>query len=44
LELTKRCDLDFSLVWDRISKPKESGGVTPKPDDFRMVIGVGLDF
>jgi putative salt-induced outer membrane protein YdiY len=45
LELTKRFDIDFSLVWDRISEPKAgSDGIQPKPDDFRLVAGVGLDF
>ena len=45
LELTKRLDLDVSLVWDRISNPKVgSDGIQPKPDDFRLVLGLGVDF
>jgi putative salt-induced outer membrane protein YdiY len=45
LELTKRFDLDVSLVWDRIGNPKVgANGVQPKPDDFRLVVGVGVDF
>jgi putative salt-induced outer membrane protein YdiY len=45
LELTKRFDLDVSLVWDRISQPKTGAdGVEPKPDDFRLVVGLGVDF
>ncbi len=45
LELTKRFDLDVSLIWDRISNPKiGSDGVQPKPDDFRLVVGLGVDF
>jgi len=45
LELTKRFDLDVSFVWDRISNPKAgSSGVQPKPDDFRLVVGLGIDF
>jgi hypothetical protein len=45
LELTKRFDLDVSFVWDRISNPKVGAdGVEPKPDDFRLVVGLGVDF
>lgn len=45
LELTKRFDLDVSFVWDRISNPKiGADGVQPKPDDFRLVVGLGVDF
>lgn len=45
LELTKRFDLDVSFVWDRISSPKVgSDGVQPEPDDFRLVVGLGVDF
>ena len=45
LELTKRFDLDVSLTWDRISQPKVgSDGIEPKPDDFRLVLGLGVDF
>jgi putative salt-induced outer membrane protein YdiY len=45
IELTKIFDLDFSLTWDRISNPKvDANGVQPKPDDVRMVVGLGIDF
>lgn len=45
VDLTKRLDLDVSFVWDRISQPEASaGGTEPKPDDFRLVVGLGLDF
>ncbi len=45
LDLTKRFDLDVSFIWDRIAQPKVGGGgVRPKPDDFRLVLGVGVDF
>ena len=45
LELTKRFDLNVSLIWDRISNPKiGSDSVQPKPDDFRLVVGVGAHF
>ena len=44
-ELTKRFDLDVSFIWDRISYPKVgSNGVKPQPDDFRLVVGLGVDF
>lgn len=45
IELTKRFDLDVSFVWDRINQPKVgSDGVQPKPDDYRLVVGVGMHF
>jgi len=45
IEMTKRLDLDVSLIWDRISNPKVgSDGVKPRPDDFRLVVGLGVDF
>ena len=45
LELTKRFDLDVSLIWDRISNPKVGqDDVQPKPDDFRLVVGLGVHF
>jgi putative salt-induced outer membrane protein YdiY len=44
-ELTKHFDLDVSLTWDRVSSPKpDENGSIPKPDDFRLVLGFGLDF
>jgi len=44
-DVTKRFDLDVSLTWDRIANPKVgSDGVPPKPDDFRLVVGLGVDF
>jgi putative salt-induced outer membrane protein YdiY len=45
LELTKRFDLDVSFVWDRISNPKvASDGTQPLPDDYRLVVALGVDF
>jgi putative salt-induced outer membrane protein YdiY len=45
LELTKRFDLDVSLVWDRISNPKiGADGIQPQQDDYRLVVGLGVDF
>jgi len=45
LELTRILDLDVSFIWDRIEHPKVGAdGVQPKPDDFRLVVGLGVDF
>lgn len=45
LELTKRLDLDISFIWDRINNPRAGAdGVEPKRDDFRLVLGLGVDF
>lgn len=45
LDVTHRLDLDVSLIWDRISQPKVGAdGIAPKPDDLRLVVGLGIDF
>jgi putative salt-induced outer membrane protein YdiY len=45
LELTRRLDLDISLVWDRTQVPQtESNGTVPKQDDLRLVLGLGVRF
>jgi putative salt-induced outer membrane protein YdiY len=45
IDLTKRLDIDFSFVWDRIEHPTaDVNGVTPLPDDYRFVISLALDF
>jgi len=45
LDLTKRFELDVSLVWDRIQSPQpESNGTIPKQDDLRLVVGLGVRF
>jgi len=44
-ELTKRFDLDLSFVWDRIAYPRAGeDGTIPQRDDFRLVVGMGVDF
>lgn len=44
-ELTRRLDFDVSLIWDRIEDPRpDSDGNTPEPDDFQLILGLGLDF
>jgi putative salt-induced outer membrane protein YdiY len=45
LELTKRFDLNVSFVWDRIANPKVSAdGSQPEPNDYQLVLGLGVDF
>jgi hypothetical protein len=45
VDLNKRLTLDVSGIWDRISDPKVgANGVQPKPDDFRLVVGLGVHF
>jgi putative salt-induced outer membrane protein YdiY len=44
-ELTGEIDLDVSFIWDRIEDPEtESDGNTPKTDDFRLSVGLALEF
>lgn len=43
-ELTKRLDLDVSFVWDRVQDPvADEDGVVPLQDDYRLILGIGLD-
>jgi len=45
IELTSIIDLDVSFVWDRIEKPEtESDGETPKTNDFRLTVGLAIEF
>jgi hypothetical protein len=45
LELTSLLDLDITLVWDRIEDPRPNSDFTvPKSDDFRLILGLGVDF
>ncbi|MFQ5345892.1 MAG: DUF481 domain-containing protein [Mariprofundus sp.] len=44
-EMTRRIDLDVSLMWDRINHPTvDSQGILPKPDDYRVVMGLKYAF
>ena len=44
-DLTRRLDLDISLVWDRIQEPQpEADGTVPEQDDWRLIFGLGFDF
>lgn len=38
-------DLDVGFYWDRIEKPEpDSDGDTPKSDDFRLTVGLSVEF
>jgi len=38
-------DLDVSFTWDRVERPvTDSSGVTPESDDFRLSVGLGIEF
>ena len=43
-EITSVLDIDITLVWDRIQDPRaDSDGNVPLSDDFRLILGLGLD-
>jgi len=40
-DITERIDIDLSFLWDRINHPTmDSQGKLPKPDDYRIMMGV----
>jgi len=40
-EITGSLDFDISMIWDRISQPAtDANDNTPKPDDYRLTVGV----
>jgi len=44
-ELLSWLDFDTSLIWDHIQNPtRNSDGSLPEKDDYRFVIGLGLDY
>jgi putative salt-induced outer membrane protein YdiY len=44
-ELLSWLDFDTSFIWDRVQNPTaDSDGVVPEKDDFRFIIGLGLDY
>ncbi|MBW2498849.1 MAG: DUF481 domain-containing protein [Deltaproteobacteria bacterium] len=44
-ELWDPLDLDVGAYWDRIEQPeKDNDGERPKRDDFRLTVGLSLDF
>lgn len=45
LELTSFIDLDVSFIWDRIEDPsQETSGAAPKSDDFRLSVGLAIEY
>jgi hypothetical protein len=44
-EITTALDFDVSGVWDRVQSPRENdAGEIPEQDDFRLIVGISLDF
>ena len=44
-ELTKWLDFDISFVWDRIKEPTANAdGTIPKPDDYKLIFSLGVDY
>jgi len=44
-EVTDLLDFDVSAVWDHTSNPRpDEDGVVPKPNDFRLTLGLGVEF
>ncbi len=45
VDITDAFSLDFSYVWDHLSRPeRDSTGETPYKDDYRTLMGFGIDF
>ncbi len=45
VDLTKRFELDVSLVWDRTQNPTpQSDGTVPNQNDFHLIVGLGVRF
>jgi hypothetical protein len=45
IDLTRRVDLDISLIWDRIGNPQaDSASVVPKKNDFHLNLSLGVKF
>ncbi len=44
-ELTSRLDLDITGIWDYILDPKEtSDKIIANPNDFQLLVGIGMEF
>jgi putative salt-induced outer membrane protein YdiY len=44
IELTRSIDLNLSFIWDRIQNPvADDNGNVPDQDDYRFIVGIGLD-
>jgi len=43
-ELTRRLDMELTVIWDKTSHPTvDAQGVLPKSDDVRLVIGISFE-
>ena len=44
-DLIGNLDLDVTFVWDRTQNPQQrADGTTPEKDDYRLLVGLGLEF
>lgn len=44
-EIKRHLDLDVSFVWDYLQNPQiGSDGVLPQRSDFRLTLGLGVEF
>lgn len=45
IEITRAIDIDISFLWDRSETPvADQDGVVPEKNDFRLVLGIGLEY
>lgn len=45
IDITDDLDLDIDFIWDYTESPTaDSDDITPDKNDYRLVIGIGLDF
>ena len=45
VDLWKSLDLDVSFAWDRVQDPvSDVNGIVPASDDFRLSVGLGIEF
>jgi len=43
-EVTRRLDLELTVIWDRTSHPTiDAQGILPKSDDVRLVVGISFE-
>jgi hypothetical protein len=45
IELNDTLNLDLAFTWDRVGNPeRDSGGELPEKDDYRLTVGLGVEF
>lgn len=43
-EITRRLDLELTVIWDKVSHPTVNAqGILPKSDDMRLVVGISFE-